>query len=240
MKKLFGDFLVERSLITKNQLTEALVEQLRGVPHVATLAFDDQLIESEELYEILKLQQSENIDFISALKTLQSDSESVIEVLRTRLMNIRKPLGQILVERGFLTLEKLTSELDEFLVGAETKESSAGLETLNYEKIANTFDFLSGLTQDDEALYLDILGNVKRSIESLRLVGKMSGNNELTLSTDKILQKIEKFEGLKAFPEARVLEGISKAAILSLEMAKDPDLGHSELAMQIEHLVVEL
>jgi nucleoside diphosphate kinase len=115
MSKYFGEFLVEKGVITKDNLVDALVEQVSTTPPLCQIVFENNIIDSQKLFEIFRHQQDYSSDFISSCKTLGCWSQDVQLKINACLDELRKPLGHILVSRGWIDLKKLTHMLDEFL-----------------------------------------------------------------------------------------------------------------------------
>ncbi len=115
MSKYFGEFLVEKGIITKDNLVDALVEQVSSTPPLCQIVFENNIIDSQKLFEIFRHQQDYSSDFISSCKTLGCWSQEVQFKINACLDELRKPLGHILVSRGWIDLKKLTHMLDEFL-----------------------------------------------------------------------------------------------------------------------------
>ncbi len=115
MSKYFGEFLVERGLITKDNLVDALVEQVSSTPPLCQIVFENNIFDSQKLFEVFRHQQDHSSDFVSSCKTLGLWSQETQVKINSCLDELRKPLGHILVSRGWIDLKKLTHMLDEFL-----------------------------------------------------------------------------------------------------------------------------
>jgi hypothetical protein len=115
MSKYFGEFLVEKGVITKDNLVDALVEQVSTTPPLCQIVFENNILDSQKLFEVFRHQQDYSSDFISSCKTLGCWSQEVQVKINACLDELRKPLGHILVSRGWIDLKKLTHMLDEFL-----------------------------------------------------------------------------------------------------------------------------
>ncbi len=115
MSKYFGEFLVERGIITKDNLVDALVEQVSSTPPLCQIVFENNILDSQKLFEVFRHQQDYSSDFISSCKKLGLWSQEIQTKINSCLDELRKPLGHILVSRGWIDLKKLTHMLDEFL-----------------------------------------------------------------------------------------------------------------------------
>lgn len=115
MSKYFGEFLVEKGLITKDNLVDALVEQVSATPPLCQIVFENNIFDSQKLFEVFRHQQDNSSDFISSCKAIGVWTQDAQFKINSCLDELRKPLGHILVSRGWIDLKKLTHMLDEFL-----------------------------------------------------------------------------------------------------------------------------
>jgi hypothetical protein len=113
--KLFGEFLVEKGLINKDLLADALVEQVRTMPSYVELAWKGKLLSADDLLNVLKLQTVKRIGFLEAMHELGLWNEALEQTLLKSGGSARTPLGEILVKRGVVSLEMIAHSLDEFL-----------------------------------------------------------------------------------------------------------------------------
>lgn len=114
MVRLFGEHLVDLNFITEAQLVEALVTQMREVPSVVEIIYDHQLLSHDQILSILKKQQIEGTDFRTTANDLGVWTEELAESIHAELRKIRRPIGEILVSLGCLSLDQLTSSLDSY------------------------------------------------------------------------------------------------------------------------------
>lgn len=115
MAKLYGEFLIEKKLATDEQVLDALLEQLRSVPSTAEIIYELNLLKKSDLLRILTHQQHTGSDFHSSAKSLGLWNKQISQSVMTRLQELRRPLGEILVGRGHLTLAGLTAALDGYI-----------------------------------------------------------------------------------------------------------------------------
>jgi hypothetical protein len=113
--KLFGEYLVEKSIITADQLVMALVEQNAKLPSVAQIAFERKLIPSDEILKVFKIQFEKKTGFIEAARELNLWNDQIHQETEKQIGALRVPLGQILVETASIPLESITHALDNFL-----------------------------------------------------------------------------------------------------------------------------
>lgn len=112
--KFFGLFLVERGIITREQLLEALEEQKKASPKFGEHAIRLGYLTPEQVEEIRKLQKREELRFGEAAIRLGYLTPEQVEQIVRMQKSSHKLLGDILVEKGFITREVLERELRAF------------------------------------------------------------------------------------------------------------------------------
>jgi hypothetical protein len=117
MSTFFSEHLMDKNLCSHEQIIEALLEQMRLLPSVASLLYERKLLTAVDLYQILNNQQRHQLDFCSSAKNLGLWNKFLEEKLAKIVQEQQKPLGEILVEKGVLTLEQLN---EAFVSYAET------------------------------------------------------------------------------------------------------------------------
>ena len=113
--KYFGEFLVEKGVITEENLVDALIEQLANTPPLCQVIHQKKILSSAKIFEAFRFQQDNQVEFMQACKAIGAWTQEVQEKAFNSLDDIRKPLGHILVSKGLIDLKKLTNMLDEFL-----------------------------------------------------------------------------------------------------------------------------
>jgi hypothetical protein len=119
----FGEFLVSKGVITNDDLLSALMEQIKVMPSIAEIVYNQKLVSVQELAQVLSLQSKTQVDFISACKQAGKWNERIQEQVWSELENVRVPLVQVLVRHKKLSHESVNKYLDSYL--AETQSSSA-------------------------------------------------------------------------------------------------------------------
>lgn len=120
MEIMFGEFLIEEKLLNQEQLLEAIIEQLQSIPSVPEVMFESNIIPKSDLLRILLHQKYEGSEFLVSAKTLGFWSPSISQQVLKKLENIQKPLGEVLIQKGFIDLESLSKTFVKYL---ETKEN---------------------------------------------------------------------------------------------------------------------
>jgi len=115
---LFGDFLIQNNLVAAEDILVALIDQLRAVPSTAEVLYDYAIIPAAELLKILAYQQTHSLDFRASAIALGIWSPEIAQQVNDELHKLRRPLGEILVDRGLLDLPQLTKALDAYVEAA--------------------------------------------------------------------------------------------------------------------------
>ncbi len=133
--KLFGEYLVERKVISEEILVKALVEQIKALPGTAEVAYHKKLLSPSQMLAVLREQNERRVGFIEAAKTLNFWTEATAQQVENELASVRKPLGQILVGLGATDLHSITHALDDFLSELPQEAGSkAGAQSLQIQK----------------------------------------------------------------------------------------------------------
>lgn len=122
MTTLFGEFILEKGLLPKEQVLEALVYQIATRSSLAEIIYDHGLLGTDEQLQILSYQQYSGSDYKSSAETLgfwSLDLESKILTFQSKKGN--PPLGEVLVKLGFFDMKTMTAALGEFV---DYRESS--------------------------------------------------------------------------------------------------------------------
>lgn len=113
--KYFGEFLVEKNIITDENLVDALIEQISSTPPLCQVVFQNKILPTAKIFEAFRYQQDNQVEFMQACKAMGAWTNEVNDKTNRMMGELRKPLGQILVNKGLIDLKKLTTMLDEFL-----------------------------------------------------------------------------------------------------------------------------
>lgn len=113
--KYFGEFLVEKGVISQENLVEALIDQIATTPPLCQVIFQKNILPTAKIFEAFRFQQDHQVEFMSACQSIGAWTQNVQDKTFQAIDEIRKPLGHILVNKGLIDLKKLTNMLDEFL-----------------------------------------------------------------------------------------------------------------------------
>lgn len=112
---IFSEYLLDKNLVTADQILVALMEQLRSIPSTPELIYDKNIIPRSSLLKILVHQQNSNLDFVGSAKVLGFWDENIAGQVKTELQKLRRPLSEILVQSGAMSLQSLASALDDYV-----------------------------------------------------------------------------------------------------------------------------
>lgn len=121
--KYFGHYLVEKKIISEEQLANALVEQINSLPSIVKIIFDNKLLSAQQILKIISLQADKKVETKQACIELGLWSDSIENSILTYTNQIRPPLGHLLIKHSAIDLTKLTKALDEYLSEKTTEPS---------------------------------------------------------------------------------------------------------------------
>ncbi|MBF0315350.1 MAG: response regulator [Oligoflexia bacterium] len=114
MKKLFGEYLIEKKIVSAEQLLAALIEQIHSMPTLVDIVNQKKLLSANELLSVIRVQMEQRVEFRSACETLGLWNPILEESIQKELDCHRRPIGELLVKRGSLCLETLISAMDDY------------------------------------------------------------------------------------------------------------------------------
>ena len=113
--KLFGEYLVENGLVTKEVVIAALIKQAKSVPSLLEIVFEEKLLKADEILLILSLQVKESLEFKAAAEKLGFWNQDLNDLVFRKIRERRVPIGHILLSEGCLDLPNLTKAFDDFI-----------------------------------------------------------------------------------------------------------------------------
>lgn len=119
--KLFGEYLIERKLVTPEQLLDVLMLQIASVPSIAEAVHRLKLLSQQQIIQVLAHQTKKHCEFRTAALDLGFWNEQVEGQVAAEIARLKTPIGQLLAKRGYLDFRAVTTALDEYL-----RTSSAG------------------------------------------------------------------------------------------------------------------
>ncbi len=115
MAKLFGEFLIDKRLVSQEQLLEALIAQIKSVRPTPEVVFEHKLLPKDAQVKILAHQHKSCIDYKSSAEVLGFWNDELASKINQITQTKRRPLGEILVNLGYLSTQKLAENLELFL-----------------------------------------------------------------------------------------------------------------------------
>lgn len=110
----FGQYLLEKGIITPDQLLTAINHQKAVNMKLGVLAMDKKYMTSQQVEDILEIQKERDAQF----GELAVENKIITTDQLTELLSIQKSerifLGESLVEKGYLTLQQLENCLTEY------------------------------------------------------------------------------------------------------------------------------
>lgn len=206
MAKLFGEFLLEKEIVTKTDLVNALVKQIKLIPSVTEIVLEHKLLPIENIYDVLLIQYQKKISFVEAAKELGCWSKVISDEVERRLSLVRMPLGEILIQNGAATIEVIVHAIDQFL--SETKfdesqntttSSTSGSTNLVSEVVplnlasvdfnnSSPSDSKNNLTNNDYAIFFE-----KFSMDSFLEIKVLLGFSQNIADSEKLAVKAMDF-----------------------------------------------
>jgi hypothetical protein len=205
----FGDYLIEKKIITPTQLILALVHQLEHLPSLIRLIHESGLVAPSELLEVMKIHIKQDTDILAVLIQRKKITEAQVNDLALKQWSKRLPLGEVLVQLNILTKYQLEAYLEAYF---ELKEQVAGPSSICASRDSQSGDSLI----NDAAL------------ESLRELGidTSSFDRPASKGTRTLHAKEEVKHFLDIFTEKQKNKMLKLIAIIDDTNKKNEDLGN--------------
>ena len=157
--KFFGQFLIEKGVIDKKQLLDAVEYQQNVNIKLGTLAIDRGFMNHEQVQEIIELQKKENKFFGELAVEKGYLTEEQLNELLNQQKSDRVYLGEALVEKGYLSLAELEKFLKEF---KESQEKDIDLIMKSMQNISDVkhIDIMISVTLNMLRRIADISGKI--------------------------------------------------------------------------------
>ena len=232
--KLFGEYLVEQNIVTEEALAEALISQIKGIPSIAEIVYEEKLLPAKDFVKVMSHQIKEGLEFRRACQELKLWNQEIERQIKRRVDKLRKPLGQILADSGKIEFSKMIHALDDFLsditeikeaaiknsseVNEQTQRTSAPpLQSTQDlpEATTNTFVGPSLITNSEKTAIEIELGEIKR-------MDLIEDNYKGFIKIFSTLHKFfHKIRGSARLQGAEKLEKIIKVIENRLEVAEE-------------------
>ena len=114
-RPLFGEFLVEKGLVSPEAVLSVLIEQIQGQPSVAQIVHQEKLLSESDQLRILRTQANTGWDYQQAAVSLSLWTPELASRVVQASSRSKAPLGQIMVSRGIINFTELTKALDDYV-----------------------------------------------------------------------------------------------------------------------------
>lgn len=214
MARLFGEFLVQQNLVSTAQVLEALMTQIREMPTYAEVCYEKGLISDDILLRILASQQRHGQDFRSAAEDAGVWNEGVADRISKFLRAKHRPIGQILVDLGYMTLETLTTALADYV-----EELSKG-ESIPDAVAQVPKEFEPEIVAQFLAAYRE---RFKPAMEKILLEADRGDETQdgILHLTRRLIAEVSAFKGAAEFLGARNLTELANRVLATLNLAVD-------------------
>ena len=113
--KIFHEFLVEKGLLSADNMVKVLSEQARQLPLPSDLLLERGCLAAVDVLRAMVLQAKVSCSFTDACQRLGLWSDEMQSTLDGELMKRRTPLAQLLIEKYNVDAEALSQVFDEYL-----------------------------------------------------------------------------------------------------------------------------
>lgn len=110
----FGDYLVQKNVISYEQLLQALCFQIESMPSMVRIVIENKVVDAKEMLELIKKQAKDDLDILHLLKSEKKISDDKIVELEMKQFSYKVPLGEALVKLNFSTIDIIDRHLKEF------------------------------------------------------------------------------------------------------------------------------
>ena len=140
--RFFGQYLLEKGRITSQQLLDALEGQKHITAPIGTMALEQGLLTTEQIKQVLLHQRRTNQRFGEIAVALGFLTQAQVnQLLHAQDTSHRVRLGEVLLLKGYITIETLDKELKEYNKESErfVSEVSAAFSNVAHKQIVKTF-----------------------------------------------------------------------------------------------------
>lgn len=234
--KYFGEYLVEKKIVTPEKVVTAILQQTQNQPLIAQIAYEKNVFTADEMIRIFSLQQEHQMDFLNASRNAGLLTEEKWQIIDKELQQHHVPLASLLLKNGDLALKDLVHALDEFLSTAQrpqlVKESSSNspvrasvnseIPSFKFPKIDPTFglELQGALSENKVAEIVNVLHLVKQNASVKELVQEF---------LQDVLKNVHTIRGLAKAAQTPVIESLCSnmdLAIVKELRAEIPNTNH--------------
>lgn len=122
MKLTFGEYLIQKSVVSEADLSEAWLEQLRSTPTIAEIVLSRKLLPVAQWLQVVAFQTTSHIEFASACKQVGLWTPEIEKVVFEEIRRARKSYLSSLLGRGTLKSETVNQYFDSYLLESATAD----------------------------------------------------------------------------------------------------------------------
>ena len=202
-RKLFGEFLLEKKLVTVDDLMAAMMKQFKETLSVLEVVYHENLLPKETMFDCLKIQVSTGCNFKTAMMKSGHYTKEMNDKISEKIIKSRKHLGEILVESGAIDYKVLGDNLDSFLAeqikyNKDHPGTSETQEADHFEPGGGSPQVVQNIQSVGESEELPVVSNAEEITEQISLVGVIDGH-----LVDKLVTMFdpEKISSLKNYTD---------------------------------------
>ncbi len=223
--KLFGEYLIEKNIVTEDQLVDALVDQIREEPSICEITYSEKLLTTSQILSILSLQTKEKLTFIDSAKKLKAWNPDIEKKISEILQKKRIPIGQILLKKGGANFDQLINALDEFLAEIkphqEDEKPAPSIKTSSKQpETTSTLDpsvleiFSDSVNEEDYQNTIDSIENISKQLQNEQTP------QEINTELDSLHSYLHKFKGNARFLKIKEIEDLAHQGEILIEVVK--------------------
>lgn len=149
MSKLFGEYLIEKKIISEENLVQLIVQQSKSIPSLIQLVHKSSLINPKDMLAILRYQTQKNISFEMACKNLNFWNEKLESTLNQEYEKYKIPIVQLIIENELADTDQVMIALEEYL--NQKKDEVVESNTQEPSQASNASDSSPQLSENIEA-----------------------------------------------------------------------------------------
>jgi len=203
--RFFGEYLVEKNILSTDQMIAALITQTNGIPTVAEIVHMKKLINAQDLMSIFKIQHENKSSFVEAAREIGVWNDQVQSEIDRHIQTVRVPIAQIIDDLKFAKIETIAKAFDEFL--GEVQSNSTKKEAPRNEVIVpaaapapepvpakSNFDSYCALfTEEKKQGLVQALEQLKTGGVSVAILGTLNSNLNALVNAAEVVTAKESF-----------------------------------------------
>ena len=203
----YGDFLVDKGLLSKENLLVCLCNQQENLPCLLRVVLDSKALAPDKIIEVIRWQIEEKKDMLSVLRERMVMEESQIQFLLERQSSYRSPLGQTAIKLGFLTQVQVEESFSAYLEALKHVEPNAPKMEQVEQSVEEIPRFEFSLIEDSMVTeYCDLFDEVKKQELEANVMSWVKSPDKETLRV--FYRELHTIKGTSRFLKAFATEFI--------------------------------